>query len=148
MMASAPASAIAASARRFPQLVIEHQRVERHEAARAAAVQRSHRLRQFAKREAHLGAGREVPQAEIHRVGAGIEGGFQLRPVSGRTHHFRFAGNAHGGYGFRLAEPRRAAFGYFHSEERFDKMVVATGVTVAARPSSVRRHKSVRRFYQ
>jgi len=71
-----------------------------------------------------------MPQAEIHRVGAGIEGGFQLRPVSGRTHYFRFAGNAHGGYGFRLAEPRRAAFGGFPSEERFDKMVVATGVTL------------------
>jgi len=38
-------------------------------------------------------------------VGPGINGSFQLRPVSCRAHHFRFAGNAHGGYGFRLPEP-------------------------------------------
>ena len=79
-------------ARRLFQLVMEDQRVERHVAFDAAAMQRGHHLRQFGQREAHLGARREVLESEIHRVRARLDGGAELGPVAGRTHDFRFTG--------------------------------------------------------
>ncbi len=96
MMASAPASAMAARVRAASrEFVFEDQRVEGDEAAHAAAVQGRHGLRQFLQREAHFGARGEVLEAEIDRVGAGFDGGAQLRPVAGGTHDFGFAHGRH-----------------------------------------------------
>ena len=93
-----------ASARAPRQLVIEHQRVEGDVALHAAPVQRAHHFRQFGQREADLGARREMVQAEIDRVRARLDGGAQLRPVSGRTHDFGFATRDIGGYTFMVTD--------------------------------------------
>ena len=94
MMASAPASAMLASARAASAsswsntsvLKVTYPRTPRRCRVR-------HRLRQFVQRKSHLGPRREVLQSEIHRIRAGFDGRAQLRPVSRRTHDF---GLAHG----------------------------------------------------
>ena len=102
MMASAPASAIAARVRAASsQFVIEDERVERDEALDAAPVQGAHHFRQFGERKPDLGARGEMVQAEIDRVRARFDGGAQLRPVSGRTHDFGLTANYHGGFFFQ-----------------------------------------------
>jgi hypothetical protein len=70
--------------------VVEDQGVEGDVALDAAGVERAHHRRQFFQREADFGAGGEVLEAEVDRVGAGFDGRAQLRPVAGGTHDFRF----------------------------------------------------------
>src|SRR5262249_53413184 len=43
-------------------------------------------------------------ESEIDGIRARLDGGAQLRPVSGRTHDFRFARVTHGRYTFRVTE--------------------------------------------
>ena len=74
----------------FGQLMVEDQRVEGDIALDAAAVQRAQRVGQFGQGEADLGAGGEVLEAEVDGVGAGLDGGVQLRPVAGGAHDFGF----------------------------------------------------------
>src|SRR5262249_13002609 len=83
------------SARGGGDLVVEDQGVEGHEAADAAAVQSAHHLRQLSEIETDLGPRREMVESEIDRVGAGLDGGAQLWPVSGRTHDFGFTAWGH-----------------------------------------------------
>ena len=78
--------------RSFCQLVLEDEGVEGEIALHAAAVQGPHDFGQFSSVEADFGAGGEVLQAEVDGVGAGFDGGAQLRPVSGRAHNFWFLG--------------------------------------------------------
>jgi hypothetical protein len=76
------------------EFVVEDQGVEGDEAADAALVQRRHRLGEFLEGEADLGAGAEVVEAEVDRVGAGLDRSPQLRPVAGGAHQFGGAGAA------------------------------------------------------
>ncbi len=70
------------------EFVVEDQRVEGDVALDAAGVQGAHHLRQFRQRKADLGPRREMLEAEVDRVRAGLDGGVQLRPVAGRAHDF------------------------------------------------------------
>ena len=89
MMASAPASAMAARVRAASSIsCIEDQRVESDVSLDAAPVQSAHGFRQLFEREADFGARREMLQAEIDRVGAGFDGRAQLRPIARGTHDF------------------------------------------------------------
>ena len=77
------------------QLMLEDQRVEGDVAFDAAAVEGPHDLGQFVEVESDFGAGGEMLQAEVDGVGAGLDGGVELRPVSGRTHDFGFTTGEH-----------------------------------------------------
>ena len=77
--------------RGFGKLMFEHQRVERNEPTHAPLVESPHHFRQLGHREAHLRPGRKMLQAEVNRIRPRLNGSVQLRPVSGRTHDFRFA---------------------------------------------------------
>ncbi len=104
MSASTPASAMQPiDARGFGQFVFEDQRVERQITPHAPAVQRSHRFRQFAKFKANLRAGAEVFEAEIAGIRASFDRRVELRPMSGRTHHFGFLRERHGLLNLRVA---------------------------------------------
>ena len=87
----------AEGARGLVQFVIEDQGVERDVALDAAAVQGAHDFGQLGQVEADLGAGGEVLEPEVHGVGAGFDGGVELRPVTGGTHDFRLTEGVHPG---------------------------------------------------
>src|SRR5579863_3886373 len=72
------------------QFVFEDQRIERHIAAHAALVKRPHHFRKLFQIEAHLGPRGKVLQAEVHGIRSGLDGSAKLRPITGRTHDFRF----------------------------------------------------------
>ena len=78
---------------RLGHFVFENQRVERHVALHAAAVEELHQLRQVGFGEvvrAHPGI--ELLQAEINGVRAVLDGGFGTFPVAGRREQFRKSG--------------------------------------------------------
>jgi hypothetical protein len=75
---------------RFTEFVVEYQRIERDEPLDATGVQRLHHLREFGQLKADLGPGAEMSEPKIHRIGARLHGGFELRPVAGRAHQFGF----------------------------------------------------------
>ena len=73
------------------QFVGEDERVERHVAAHAAAVEKFHQRGQVGRREilrAHPGV--EALEAEVDRVGAVLDGGAGAFPVAGGREQFRF----------------------------------------------------------
>ena len=80
------------NARGFGEFVFEDQRVERQTTPHASAVQRSHRFGQLAQLKADLSAGGEVLEAEVAGIRASFDRRVELRPMSGRTHHFGFLG--------------------------------------------------------
>jgi hypothetical protein len=53
-------------------------------------MQGSQGFRQLGHGESGLGAGGEMRQPEVHRVGAGFDGRVELRPVTGGTLDFGF----------------------------------------------------------
>ena len=55
-------------------------------------------LGQFFDMEADFGAGGEVFEAEVDGVGAGFDGGAELRPIAGGTHDFGFSRDLRGGH--------------------------------------------------
>ena len=75
----------------FAQFVFEDQGVEGDVAADAAGVEGAHGFGEFFEIEADFGAGGEMFQAEINAVGAGFDGGVELRPVAGGALYFGLA---------------------------------------------------------
>ena len=98
MMASAPASAIAAERPRgFLEFVVEHQRVEGDVASHAAPVQGAPSppaIRPVEKPT--LARAVKCFSPKYTAVRAGFDGRVQLRPVSRRTHDLRLAARTHG----------------------------------------------------
>ena len=76
--------------RRFAQFMIEDEGVEGEVAADAAPVQGRASRRAIRQGESDLGSRREVLQAKVDGVGAGLDGGAKLRPVAGGRHDFGF----------------------------------------------------------
>ena len=101
----------------FGEFVFEDQRVESEIAADAARVQRAHDFGQFFEREADFGARGEMLQAEVDGVGAGFDGGAELRPVTGGAHDFGLGKWGHGNCCYlydravRSSGNRRSPFG-------------------------------------